>query len=84
MDGGPTLSRHWFNVLVLAGAFYFEHLFPFERLIQVLNGLFQEEQFSSLNTVQNAVFIPIERPKSFRTAVLYGRLAKKHDYRSEL
>ena len=52
------VGQHWFNVLVLAGALQFEHLFPFERLIQVLNGLFQEEQFSSLNAVQNAVFIP--------------------------
>ena len=43
MDGGSALSQHWFNVLVLAGAFQFEHLFTFERLIQVLNGLFQEK-----------------------------------------
>ena len=35
MDDGPTLSQHWFNVLVLAGAFLFEHLFPFIRLIQL-------------------------------------------------
>ena len=55
-------------------------MFSFERLVQVLNGLFQEEQFSSLNAIQNAVFIPNERPKSFRTAV---RMAKNHDCCSE-
>ena len=55
-------------------------MFPFERLVQVLNGLFQEEQFSSLNAVQNAVFMPKERTKSFRTAV---RMAKNHDCCSE-
>ena len=58
-------------------------MLPFECLIQVLNGLLQEGQFSSLNAVQNAVFIPKERPKSFRTVALNQRLAKNHDCRSE-
>ena len=72
------------NIIKLLVAVFLKVLiFGHFPLIQVLNGLFQEEQFSSLNAVQNAVFIPKERPNSFRTAVLNGRLAKNHDCRSE-